>query len=92
MLKINSSRRAEKFLRSLPKKQAKQIARKISELRFNPTPQDVKKVLNSHFLRADSGEYRIIYTVNNTDKTLEIFLIGKRNDDEIYRDLKNILS
>jgi mRNA interferase RelE/StbE len=92
MLKINKSKKADKFLKGLQKKQEYQIARKLSQLKLNPHPQDAKKILNSPFLRADSGEYRIIYTVNNAEKTLDIFLIGKRNDDEVYRDLKNILS
>lgn len=87
MLKINLSKKAEKFLRGLQKKQAKQIARKLSELRLNPNPQDARKVLS---LRVDSGEYRIIYAVNSEENSADISLIGKRNDDEVYRDLKNI--
>ena len=37
-------------------------------------------------LRVDSGEYRIVYTV--TEDTLRVVLIGKRNDDEVYRRLE----
>jgi mRNA interferase RelE/StbE len=90
MLKINPSKRVEKSLRTLPLKHAKQIARKISELRLNPHPQDAKKLANSLWLRADSGEYRIIYKVNEPEETLDIVLIGKRNDGEVYRDFKNL--
>lgn len=90
MLKINPSRQAEKFLKNVHPKHGRQLARKISELRLHPTPQDAKKLLNSSFLRVDSGEYRIIYCINNLDTTLDIVLIGKRNDDEIYRDFKNL--
>jgi len=35
------------------------------------------------FLRADVGEFRIVYLVE-TD-TIKIVLIGKRNDSEIYK-------
>ena len=90
MLKINKSKKADKFLKGLQKKQEYQIARKIAELKFNPNPQDAKKILNSSYLRVDSGEYRIIYKVNHEQKIIDIVLIGKRNDDEVYRDLKNI--
>ncbi len=90
MLKINISKQAEKFLRNAQPKHSKQLAKKISELRFNSKPHDVKKISNSSFLRVDSGEYRIIYTVNNTEKILDIILVGKRNDDEVYRDLEKL--
>jgi mRNA interferase RelE/StbE len=89
MIKINLSKKAEKFLKNVQKKHGKQIVRKIFELKDNPKPQDVKKLLNSSFLRVDSGEYRIIYTINEIEKTIEILLIGKRNDGEVYRELKN---
>jgi mRNA interferase RelE/StbE len=38
------------------------------------------------YYRADVGEYRIVYQVE--EQTLEILLIEKRNDDEIYKQLK----
>jgi mRNA interferase RelE/StbE len=40
MLSLSLSRQANKFLKKLPSKQAKQIASKIVELRLNPYPQD----------------------------------------------------
>ncbi len=43
--------------------------------------------MGSSFLRVDSGEYRIIYQLN-TANVLEILIIGKRNDDEVYRQFK----
>jgi mRNA interferase RelE/StbE len=38
------------------------------------------------FHRVDIGEYRIVYAWD--DKTVDVFLIGKRNDDEVYKRLK----
>jgi len=35
--------------------------------------------------RVDQGEYRIIYEI--TDDTIEVFRVGKRNDDEVYENL-----
>ena len=86
MLKINLSKDSEKFLKKLPPKHGKQIAQKITALRENPKPNDSKLLKNSSYLRADIGEYRIIYSVE--DNTLKIFLIGKRNDDEVYKRFK----
>jgi mRNA interferase RelE/StbE len=31
----------------------------------------------------DSGEYRIVYDV--TEDAVRIIIVGKRNDDEVYR-------
>lgn len=86
MLKINLSRESEKFLKKLPPKQGKQIARKLTALRENPKPNDAKSLKNSPYLRADIGEYRIIYSVEG--EVIKIFLIGKRNDDEVYKKFK----
>lgn len=36
--------------------------------------------------RADSGEYRIVH--EHDDPELRVLLIGKRNDDEVYRLLR----
>lgn len=56
-----------------------------------PDPPDfiAMKGKASHYRRADSGEYRIIYRVNSD--ALEIILIGKRNDDEVYKRLLRVL-
>lgn len=78
------------FLKNLQPKIAAQIAKKVLSLGVEPFPQDTKS-LNGYpgYFRVDSGEYRIIYQhVKQTD-TVEILLIGKRNDDEIYKELRN---
>ena len=89
MLKINLSRQATKRLKKLPDKHAKQVATKISEMRTNPYPQDSLKLKGYPYHRADVGEYRIIYSVQ--EQTLEILLIDKRNDDEVYKQLKRTI-
>jgi mRNA interferase RelE/StbE len=87
MLKIDLSKRAHKFLEKLPAKQARQLTAKILSLRNNPKPQDSNKLKGyDHYLRADFGEYRITYYVNVD--VLVIVLVGKRNDDEVYKQLK----
>lgn len=64
---------------------AKRIPLKILDLCRNPEPPDSSLLKGSGegYRRADIGEYRIIYRV--ADDSLEILLIGKRNDDEVYR-------
>lgn len=77
MLRIDLSRRAEKFLRNLDSKYARQLATKIQQLRVQPHPQDSKQ-FKGHAppRRAEFGEYRIIYSITND--LLIIALIGKK--------------
>jgi mRNA interferase RelE/StbE len=34
------------------------------------------------------GEYRVIYRISGD--TVEVLLVGKRNDDEVYKDWKRL--
>lgn len=90
MLGIELHRRAGRFLERLPPKHQKQVALKIAELRSEPEPPDSKVLKGklSVYRRADIGEYRIVYRVEGT--LLRIFLIGKRNDGEIYKRLQRL--
>jgi len=85
-MKIDFSKPTKKFLDDLPPKQFRQVIKKILALGDNPHPSDSKQLVGSQFLRADIGEYRIIYLVQ--EDTLQIHLVGKRNDGEVYRNLK----
>ena len=85
MRKIDASAQTQKFLRRLPPKHGRQIRGKILALADNPRPQDAKPLKGYPYLRADSGEYRIIYRFD--DEWLYVIAVGKRNDDEVYRKL-----
>ena len=91
MLDINFSRQAEKFLRKVHPKHAKQIAGKVMALREDPGPPDSLRLKGaaSDYRRADIGEYRVVYRVNAG--TLEVLVVGKRNDDEVYKKIKRRL-
>ncbi|TAN57766.1 MAG: type II toxin-antitoxin system RelE/ParE family toxin [Rhodospirillales bacterium] len=88
MLRFDPSRQTTKFLRSVPEKHARQMLQKIQSLLVNPMPQDAKPLKGHPFMRTDSGEYRIIYRVE--ENKLHVALIGKRNDDEVYRLLRRM--
>lgn len=89
MLKIEISKRSAKFLSKLPPKQTRQLVTKIQELRSNPEPHDSQQLKGfAPLRRADAGEYRIVYVVEGD--VLKIALVGKRNDDEIYKQLKRL--
>jgi len=86
MLKIDMTNDAISFLNALPGKQFKQIVSMIFDLLKNPFPQD-SRVLNGYpYRRVDFGEYRVVYQVHG-EECLQILVIGKRNDDEVYKKL-----
>ena len=85
MLKLLVSKKAQKFLDDLPPKQFRQIIKKVFSLLENPRPHDSEELRGYPFLRNDVGEYRIIYDVQGD--TLRLIVIGKRNDEEVYRQL-----
>lgn len=86
MLNLRISRDAKKFLDTLPPKQFRQVVQKVFALLADPRPHDTKELKGYPYLRSDIGEYRIIYDVQDNE-TLRLILVGKRNDDEVYRKL-----
>ena len=88
MLRIDIAKRVEKFQARLPAKHRRQIAARIIDLANDPNAQDTKTLQGSDFRRADSGEYRIVYRVSG--QVLQIVLVGKRNDDKVYRQLRRL--
>jgi mRNA interferase RelE/StbE len=87
MYKIDITKVAGKLIKKLPPKQFIQVVGTILALRENPRPHDSKKLIGyPEYQRVDIGEYRIIYRFD-TD-TVYIAVIGKRNDDEVYKRFK----
>jgi mRNA interferase RelE/StbE len=75
---------AVKFVRGMQDKHARQVLMRIIELAGDPFPQDHRKLHGYRdMLRVDAGEYRIVYRVDGD--MLIVLLVGKRNDDEVYR-------
>jgi len=61
-------------------------------LNVDPMPSDTKELSGySGYYRVDSGDYRIVYRFNSQEDLVEILLVGKRNDDEVYKQLKRLL-
>lgn len=86
MLKLDITKEVMKFLSRLPAKQYRQVLNKILALMEDPEPPDAAPLVGYPYRRADVGEYRIIYRVE--EDCLKVALVGKRNDDEIYRILR----
>ncbi|MCC5607078.1 type II toxin-antitoxin system RelE/ParE family toxin [Nostoc sp. CHAB 5834] len=84
LLRITKS--ARKDLVDLQPKFFKQVMTKILLLLENSRPQDCKQLKGySGVYRVDQSEYRILYTIS--EDVIEVFRVGKRNDDEVYENL-----
>ena len=89
MLSVKFSKLASKFFKKLPPKQKRQVSVKALSLKDDPLPPDSKPLKGySGYFATDIGEYRIIYTILEPEVRVE--LIGKRNDDEVYRKFKRL--
>ena len=86
MLKLDITKDVMKFLGRLPAKQYRQVLNKILALMEDPEPPDASALTGCPYGRADGGEYRIVYRVE--EECLKVALVGKRNDDEIHRRLR----
>ncbi|MBM3584797.1 MAG: type II toxin-antitoxin system RelE/ParE family toxin [Alphaproteobacteria bacterium] len=83
MRRIDLSRQAARVVEKLPPKHRRQVIGKITELARDPNPPDARALKGFSLMRADVGEYRIVYDV--VDETVRVQVVGKRNDDEVYR-------
>ncbi len=85
---LRIAKTAEKDLLDLQAKFYKQVVSKILSLQGNSQPQDCKALKGYEGgYRVVKGEYRILYTINEESKLIDVFRVGKRNDGEVYKNL-----
>jgi mRNA interferase RelE/StbE len=80
---VRIKRSAEKEMDSLPASVFNRIAEAIRALASDPRPHGSRKLrgLEQYGLRV--GAYRILYTVDDTNRIVEIIAVGHRKD--VYR-------
>jgi mRNA interferase RelE/StbE len=79
-------RPAEKEIRRLAPKIRRQILDKLVGLETNPRPQDVRRLHGvERGYRVDSGEYRIIYEIDDAERRVVVRVVKHRKD--VYRNL-----
>lgn len=84
--RLGISRQTEKEIAHLPPRIRRQVVEKILSLEDNPYPQDTKQLRGEEGAhRVDSGEYRILFHVDNQAKEVTIFRVKHRRD--VYRNL-----
>ena len=73
---------AQKQLSKLPNTIAERIEESLLELEENPRPVGCKKLKGRTAYRIRIGDYRAIYTINDTVLTVIVIKIGHRR--EVY--------
>jgi mRNA interferase RelE/StbE len=74
---------AKKSLCRLPENIQTRIARAMLALEENPRPSGVVKLSGREAWRIRVGDHRVIYTIDDAKKEVEVYTIGHRR--EVYR-------
>lgn len=72
-----------KDLRSIPKKDLKQILARIAALASDPRPPGCEKLSGLERYRLRQGRYRILYEIQDAVLTVTVVKVGHRRD--VYR-------
>ena len=85
-------KRVIKFIKNLPNKHQSQVKKYILSLQEIPLPHDSQSLKNyAPYRRGDCGEYRVVYRIDEPEKTVYVLLVGKRNGGEVYKIMTGIL-
>lgn len=72
-----------KDLRQIPGKDVQRILKRIDSLANDPRPADMEKLSGDDKYRIRQGNYRILYTIEDSVVTVTIVKVGHRRD--VYR-------
>ncbi len=81
--RITWSEKAAKQLENLPRLVARQIFNRVDELRLQPRPSGVKKLVGLPYYRIRVGDYRIIFDIHDDELVILILELGHRKN--IYK-------
>lgn len=73
----------QKDLDGIPKKDLRKILSRIKSLSGDPRPQGCEKLTGQNRYRVRQGRYRIVYSVQDEERTVIVVKVGHRKD--IYR-------
>ncbi len=73
----------EKDFATIPKKDLKNILKRIEGLAEDPRPSGCEKLTGQERYRLRQGRYRIIYSIQDDELTVWVVKVGHRK--EIYR-------
>jgi len=73
----------ERDFTTIPKKDLKNILKRIEGLAENPRPSGCEKLTGQERYRLRQGRYRIVYSIQDDELTVWVVKVGHRED--IYR-------
>ena len=85
MYKIELRRKAQRSLNKLPKDDFDAVLESVRGLANTPRPKGVEKIKSAGLWRIRQGDYRIVYSIDDSENIVTILRIGHRR--EIYRSL-----
>ncbi|MBC6428987.1 MAG: type II toxin-antitoxin system RelE/ParE family toxin [Cellvibrionales bacterium] len=77
--KLTFKKSVAKDLRTIPKARVQGLLKKIDSLAENPRARGCTKLFGHDLYRARQGLYRILYTVRDHDRTVNIIKISHRS-------------
>jgi len=80
MYQISIVRRAIKDLGNLPDNYPTLVGQHISNLAFNPRPNDAKKLKGNSGYSLRVGVYRVLYDIDETNRVVTIYRIKHRRN------------
>ncbi|MFH0887794.1 MAG: type II toxin-antitoxin system RelE/ParE family toxin [Planctomycetota bacterium] len=84
MYQVLIEKKAEKDLNDLPSDFFRLIIKRILALKENPRPFGCRKIVGSeNDWRIRVGSYRIVYEIQDKEKTIKIYRVKHRKD--VYR-------
>ncbi len=86
MRKLVLNKAALKELEESPAKQYRQVVSAILDLLAEPCPHYSKALEGTPYRRLALGECRVVYRAD--EESVYVAVTGKRNDDEVYRSLR----
>ena len=87
MYEVSFSRRARRYLQRADANMTRRLNARIAELRVNPTSHPHSEPIRGYpgYHRNRLANLRLLYTVNESDRSIRIREIGPRGD--VYRNL-----
>ena len=70
----------EKDFRTIPKKDARKILHRVKLLATEPRPSGCEKLTGQERYRVRHGHYRVVYSIQDNEKTVWIVKVGHRKD------------
>ena len=80
---VQIKRSAERELRRLPRADLRRIIPRIERLALEPRPDGCEKLFGDQGYRVRQGDYRVLHSIDDEKRIVEIFKIGHRR--EVYR-------